>query len=105
MQSKKGITFNPFLKTKLTGVLGSSFIKQSPDKCKYRKIYDDYKHRIENMDAHKEKSKLHRHNMANRYMIKMFLIDLYNEWRKLEGLPVAPTYTEAKLGKVHGKAA
>ena len=105
VQSKKGITFNPFLKTKLTGVLGSSFIKQSPDKCKYRKIYDDYKHRIENMDAHKEKSKLHRHNMANRYMIKMFLIDLYNEWRKLEGLPVAPTYTEAKLGKVHGKAA
>jgi len=105
LQTKKGITFNPFLKTKLVGVLGSSFIKQSPDKCEYRKIYDDYKHRIENMDAHKEKSKGHRHNMAVRYMIKMFLIDLYNEWRKLEGLPVAPTYTEAKLGKVHGKAA
>ena len=105
VQTKKGITFNPFVKTKLTGVLGSSFIKQSPDKCKYRKIYDDYKHRIENMDAHKEKSKGHRHNMAVRYMIKMFLIDLYNEWRSIEGLPVAPTYTEAKLGKVHGKAA
>jgi len=105
VQTKKGITFNPFLKTKLVGVLGSSFIKQSPDKCKYRKVYDDYKHRLENMDAHKEKSKGHRHNMAVRYMIKMFLIDLYNEWRKLEGLPVAPTYTEAKLGKVHGKAA
>ena len=104
LQTKKGITFNPFLKTKLVGVLGSSFIKQSPDKCEYRKIYDDYKHRIENMDAHKEKSKGHRHNMAVRYMIKMFLIDLYNAWRKLEGLPVAPTYTEAKLGKVHGKA-
>jgi hypothetical protein len=54
---KKGITFNPFLKTKLVGVLGSSFIKQSPDKCIYRKIYDDYKHRLEHMDAHKEKSK------------------------------------------------
>lgn len=105
VQTKKGITFNPFLKTKLVGVLGSSFIKQSPDKCKYRKVYDDYKHRLENMDAHKEKSKGHRHNMAVRYMIKIFLIDLYNEWRALEGLPVAPTYTEAKLGKVHGKAA
>ena len=105
VQTKKGITFNPFLKTKLVGVLGSSFVKQSPDKCKYRKVYDDYKHRIENMDAHKEKSKGHRHNMAVRYMIKIFLIDLYNEWRALEGLPVAPTYTEAKLGKVHGKAA
>ena len=105
VQTKKGITFNPFLKTKLVGVLGSSFVKQSPDKCKYRKVYDDYKHRIEHMDAHKEKSKGHRHNMAVRYMIKIFLIDLYNEWRALEGLPVAPTYTEAKLGKVHGKAA
>jgi len=105
VQTKKGITFNPFLKTKLTGVLGASFLKQPPEKCVYRKIYDDYKHRLEHMDAHKEKSKGHRHNMAIRYMIKMFLIDLYNEWRPLEGLPVAPTYTEAKLGKVHGKAA
>ena len=102
---KKGITFNPFLKTKLVGVLGSSFVKQPADKCKYRKVYDDYKHRLEHMDAHKEKSKGHRHNMAVRYMIKIFLIDLYNEWRSLEGLPVAPTYSEAKLGKVHKIAA
>jgi hypothetical protein len=102
---KKGITFNPFLKTKLVGVLGSSFIKQSPDKCVYRKIYDDYKNRLEHMDAHKEKSKGHRHNMAIRYMVKMFLVDLYNVWRRIEGLPVAPTYSEAKLGKVHKIAA
>ena len=105
MKIKKGITFNPFLKTKLVGVLGSSFIKQSPDKCIYRKIYDDYKHRLEHMDAHKEKSKGHRHNMAVRYMVKMFLVDLYNAWRRIEGLPVAPTYSEAKLGKVHKIAA
>lgn len=105
IQTKKGITFNPFLKTKLVGVLGSSFVKQPADKCKYRKVYDDYKHRLEHMDAHKEKSKGHRHNMAVRYMIKIFLIDLYNEWRSLEGLPVAPTYSEAKLGKVHKIAA
>ena len=105
LQTKKGITFNPFLKPELVGVLGRSSIKQSPEKCKYRKVYDDYKHRIEHMDAHKEKTKGHRHNMAVRYMIKIFLIDLYNEWRRIEGLPVAPTYSEAKLGKVHGKAA
>jgi len=105
VQTKKGITFNPFLKTKLVGVLGSSFVKQPADKCKYRKVYDDYKHRLEHMDAHKEKSKGHRHNMAVRYMVKIFLIDLYNEWRSLEGLPVAPTYSEAKLGKVHKIAA
>jgi hypothetical protein len=105
IKTKKGITFNPFLKTKLVGVLGSSFLKQSPDKCEYRKVYDDYKHRLEHMDAHKEKSKGHRHNMAIRYMVKMFLVDLYNAWRPLEGLPVAPTYSEAKLGKVHKIAA
>ena len=105
VKTKKGITFNPFLKTKLVGVLGSSFIKQSPDKCVYRKIYDDYKHRLEHMDAHKEKSKGHRHNMSVRYMVKIFLVDLYNAWRRLEGLPVAPTYNEAKLGKVHKIAA
>jgi hypothetical protein len=105
VKTKKGITFNPFLKTKLVGVLGSSFIKQSPDKCVYRKIYDDYKHRLEHMDAHKEKSKGHRHNMSVRYMVKIFLVDLYNAWRRLEGLPVAPTYSEAKLGKVHKIAA
>jgi hypothetical protein len=57
------------------------------------------------MDAHKEKSKGHRHNMAIRYMIKIFLIDLYKNWRALEGLPVAPSYAEAKLGKIHKKAA
>ena len=103
--TRVGITFNPFLKTKLIGVLGSSFLKQSPDRCEYRKVYDNYKHRLEHMDIHKEKSKGHRHNMAIRYMIKIFLIDLYKNWRALEGLPVAPSYAEAKLGKVHGKAA
>ena len=104
-EERNSITFNPFLKTKLTGVLGASFIKQPADKCKYREIYDGYKHRLENMDAHQEKSKGHRHNMAVRYMIKIFLVDLYNAWRPLEGLAVAPTYSEAKLGKTHRKAA
>ena len=47
------------------------------------------------------KSKLHRHNMASRYALKMFLLDLYKAWRPLEGLPVAPSYQEAKLGHQH----
>jgi hypothetical protein len=34
-------------------------------------------------------------------MIKMFLGDLWCEWRELEGLPTKPTYAEAKLGLVH----
>lgn len=102
VKTKMGLTFNPWVKTKLVGVLASSFIKQPADKCKYRKIYDDYKNRLENHKIHKEKTKLHRHNMANRYMIKHFLIDLHMKWRELEGLEVSKPYEEAKLGYKHG---
>lgn len=97
-----GITFNPFLKTKLVGVLGSSFIKLGG---KYREIYDGYKHRLENHPKHKDKTKGHRHNMAVRYMVKEFLADLWTEWRTIEGLPVRSRYNEEKLGIVHSKAA
>ncbi len=96
---KKGITFNPFLKTKLIGVLGSSFLRAGDNK--YSKIYNDYKNRLENHEAHKEKTKGHRHNMAIRYMIKMFLVDLHINWRKIEGLPVSETYQESKLRHRH----
>jgi hypothetical protein len=43
----------------------------------------------------------HRHRDAIRYMIKMFLAELYNEWRAIEGLEVRPSYHEEKLGHVH----
>lgn len=100
-QTKKGITFNPFLKTKLVGVLATCFLKQSPDGCKYRKVYDDYKHRMENHEKHKDKSKGHRHNMSMRYMMKIFLQDLWLAWRELEGLPITAPYNEAVLGHQH----
>jgi transposase IS116/IS110/IS902 family protein len=51
------------------------------------------------------KSDAHRHLAAMRVMVKAFLVDLYVEWRKLEGLPVFPSYAEAKLGIVHGEHA
>lgn len=99
---KKGITFNPFLKTKLIGVLGTSFVRQvKPEPSYYRSIYDNYKHRIENMDAHKEKTKGHRNNMAVRYVVKMFLQDLWLKWREVEGLPITQPYHEAVLGHTH----
>lgn len=103
---RQGIRYNPWLKTKLH-VLCTCFIKQGG---KYRKIYDDYKSRLENSaNVYADKgtwsaeAKGHRHAAAMRYTIKIFLIDLYNAWRPLEGLPVAPTYAEAKLGIVHSK--
>lgn len=95
---RDGITFNPFLKTKLIGVLGSSFLRAGGH---YADIYRDYKHRLETSPAHVEKTKGHRHNMAIRYMVKMFLVDLYTNWRAIEGLPVEPPYSEAKLGMLH----
>lgn len=98
---KMSITFNPFLKTKLY-VLAGCFIKSGGP---YRQIYDNYKNRLENHPMHQSKTKGHRHAMSQRYMLKILLIDLYNAWRPLEGLIVAPTYAEAKLGLVHGSPA
>jgi hypothetical protein len=93
--TKKGITFNPFLKTKLTGVLADLFIRMKSPESDH---YYNYKTRIEERDL----TKGHKHNMAKRYMIKRFLADLYVVWRTLEGLSVAPDYHEAKLGHTHG---
>lgn len=102
-KSKKSITFNPFLKTKLLGVLGPCFLRAGNPE--YKKIYADVKHRLENHEKYRESQKGHRHLMALRYMIKMFLVDLYKQWRPLEGLEVAPPYHEAKLGMKHREAA
>jgi hypothetical protein len=46
-------------------------------------------------------SDAHRHNDAVRYMVKMFLQQLWLEWRKIEGLAVRVPYAEEKLGVVH----
>lgn len=106
VKTRKGITFNPFLKTKLMGVLASSFLRsKGSDGNVYARIYYGYKHRLENHQAHKDKTPGHRNNMALRYMIKRFLVDLYREWREIEDLPVAPEYSEAKLDMRHRKAA
>ena len=99
--------YNQFLREKLCGVLGSSFLKcASP----YSEFYYDMKHRLESKDwgmasknpTHKDRPKAgHQHKAANRYMVKQFLKDLYVAWRTLEGLPVREPYAEEYLGKVH----
>jgi len=129
---KKSLTYNPWLKTKLLGTLAVSILMAQSERRdekgnltreagKYRKIFDDYKNRLENhpkwqdgihpqtgeptKEFRYKSRKLHRLNAAKRYMIKMLLQDLYAVWRKLAGLPVAPPYAEAKLGMIHGSAA
>lgn len=98
---RKGITFDPWLKTKLY-VLATCVIKAGDGP--YRKIYDDYKHRLKHRPDWAERSDGHRHNAAMRYMIKMFLLDLWRNWREVEGLPIVPSYAEAKLGIKHRAA-
>lgn len=98
---KKGLTYNPKLKSKLIGVLASGIIKAKDPV--YTKIYYDYKIRLENHPKHREKSAAHRNNMALRYMIQKFLSNLWVYWRTLEGLEVTLPYEVDKLGmRPHG---
>lgn len=99
--TKNSISYNPKLKSKLMGVLADSFIK-CPG-CKYEQIYRGYRARLDNEPAHYGKTAAHKHMMAKRYCIKMFLADMWVAWRELEGLPVSQPYAVEKLGmKPHG---
>ena len=93
---KRGITYNPVVKTKLMGVLTGCLIKAKDPT--YSKIYYDYKSRLENSEKHKNSTPAHRNMMAQRYMIKQFLRNLHTEWRHLEGLPIYEPYEVEKLG-------
>src|SRR6187397_550617 len=41
------------------------------------------------------------HRASLRYMTKQFVADFWRQWRIVSGLPVVPTYHEAKMGHVH----
>lgn len=97
VKTKKGLTYNPFLKTKLVGVLGGCFVKSKGSE--YNEIYLGYKNRLLNTNKYKDYSKGHINNMAIRYAVKMFLRDLWVNWRQVEGLPVTEPYEQAYLGK------
>ncbi len=107
--------FNKKLRVALLGVMCDGFIKaQNSYAMEY---YYPMKARLEQSDntvlevtkagkpakeiEWKEAKKAHRHRAAMRYMLKMFLRDLYNEWRKIEGLPIRAPYAEEYLGKRH----
>jgi hypothetical protein len=91
--------FNQKLRTAMVGVLADGFIKaQAPYAMDY---YYPYKARLEQEDNWSEESKGHRDRAAKRYMIKMFLKDLYVQWRTIEGLPVRAPYQEEYLGHKH----
>lgn len=95
VQMKMGLTYSPFLKTKMAEVLASSLLRAGGD---YAEVYRNYKHRLENNPKHQEKTKAHRHRMAMRYMTKILLKDLWLYWREAEGLAVRQPYSVDKLG-------
>lgn len=97
-KTKNGITYNPFVKSKLIGVLATSFI-MCGTKSHYNNVYRDYKMRLQNEPIHADKTPAHINNMAKRYAVKMFLKDLWIKWRELEGLEITEGYEVAVLGR------
>ena len=93
---KKGITYNPKLKTKLMGVLTGCLLKAKDPT--YSVIYYDQRMRYDNSNYYKNMSDARKNMMAQRYMIKEFLRAMWITWRKLEGLEVDEPYEVAKLG-------
>jgi len=67
--------FNKRLRTAMVGVLADGFIKCQSPYC--MNFYYPYKARLEQEEGWNEESKGHRDRAAKRYMIKMFLKDLY----------------------------
>lgn len=98
---KRGITYNPVVKTKLMGVLSGCLLKAKDPT--YSVIYYDYKNRLDNSSKYKDASAGHKNMMAQRYMIKQFLRNLWTTWRNLEGLPVDNPYEVEKLGNLPHK--
>jgi hypothetical protein len=88
------LNYNPWLRTKLVGVMAGNLLKSGSP---YRKLYDDYKHRWQS--AGKGTSDGHRHNAALRYMTKMVLQDIWRLWREAEGLPIREPYAVEYLGQ------
>ena len=106
-KTKMGLTFSPWIKSKLIGVIGSGFIKLGGP---YRILYDQYKHRITTDKSRvalhaQQKGRLgHINAMATRYAVKMFLSDLYKNWRRIDGHEVHNSYHEGVQGHYHNSA-
>lgn len=121
VSTRLGTTYNPFLKTKLSGVLATSFLRSASP---WREAYNNYKHRILSDPArikvtvaewkrrHKAGEEMKQfwapgriHKASMRYMLKLFLADFWARWRALEKLPVTEPYYVAKLGMPAHRAA
>jgi hypothetical protein len=97
--TRMGVTYNPWLKTKLLGVLAGSFLRSGSP---WRAHYDAYKHRLVSDPGRQkvtlaEYKRMHAadedtsqvwppnriHKASSRYMVKMFLAEFWAKWRAL----------------------
>jgi len=69
---------NPYLKKELLKIIADQFIIQKTPK--YIDIYNIEKQK----ELQKGLTKLHAHNRAKRKMIKIFIKDLYNNWKSIQ---------------------
>jgi hypothetical protein len=120
-KTRMSTTFDPWLQSKLMGALAPSLMRM---KSPYNHHYYEYRHRIET-DPNRRKGTLKEkmeewkagnkhediwhplriHRASLRKMVKEFLGDFWRQWRLIEGLPVVPTYHEAKQGGHSGREA
>lgn len=100
VRKRKGekANWSHFLKTKMVGVLGEKCFICA--KGPWKDLYDNRKHR--QVSKGWGNSDAHRHRDAIRVMMKRFLLELWQQWRTLEGMPTPDPYAEAKLGIEHG---
>lgn len=107
LATKRSLSYQPFLKSKMVFMLGTSFLKcgKKADGSYnyYAGIYYDYRNRLQNNPRYEGYSKDHIHNMAVRYMIKCFLRDLWATWRELAGYVVTEPYEVQYLGRAPHK--
>ena len=98
-RQKKGekTHYPPFLKARLLGVMGPSFVKLGSP---YSIHYYNYKLRklqIETAKPEDERRKLfHINRMANRYMVKMFIIDYFLAASKIYGMATPLSWQEER---------
>ena len=91
------VTYNTGLKTKLNGVLSGCLLRAKGESI-YKNAYYGYKNRLQHRPDCADKTAGHIDAMAKRYMVKIFLLELWKEWRTLLGLPTPDPYAVAKLG-------
>jgi len=120
-KKKLSTTFDTWLQSRLLGALGTSLMRTGSP---YKRFYDGYKKRKQDdpnirhgtlkdkkadidagLDGDDIWHPLRIHRAASRYMVKTFVADFWRRWREIEGLPVVPTYHEAKQGGHSGRAA